>query len=394
MASMQLSDSTNRWPLPLDPTHYTSKLQQWGIEELQINGHEIRGSSKTFKKTAYAGVGALQMLFSPDNPGDEVSGLIEVGYFSLIEKARHVPRLYEALYLPQVELTTLQTHMGQNLEELFLSPFNGVIPSERVLKKILEALADLHAIEMVHGDIKPSNCTPEGLIDFGLSDQLDTQDKTVQGVRYTPLWRPPETVFDDFSVLSSDIWALGCTFFQLVTGVFFFYSSRSSHEPQFKMEFLQTLNDRLELFDELKHKDSFDAQALAPSGLKGHTLSRTLKERLKNYPKGDLLADLIEKMIVYDHTKRISAKEALQHPYFTQNPQDLSFRVSVKKSGDFTLKMRSPWQGDAAFSLTDNHPTCIHVAHSDKPYFFELLDNRGTCVVKGVKPPDELPLEL
>lgn len=103
---------------------------------------------------------------------------------------------------------------------------------------ILQVLAAAHDRGVLHRDIKPSNVfvTDAGsikVLDFGSArlhreDDLPTQSGTVLG---TPAFMAPELASGHIEDVapSTDIWAVGATLFQLVTGEIV-HTSRSSNE--------------------------------------------------------------------------------------------------------------------------------------------------------------------
>lgn len=98
----------------------------------------------------------------------------------------------------------------------------------------LEGLAHVHAAGIVHRDLKPSNLflarRPDGsravkLLDFGISKSLvepqDDRVKVLTGnlVVGSPVYMSPEQVRSARSVdVRSDIWSLGVTLYELMTG--------------------------------------------------------------------------------------------------------------------------------------------------------------------------------
>ncbi len=103
----------------------------------------------------------------------------------------------------------------------------GKLSWETVLtygKQICEALAVAHAQGVVHRDIKPSNflVTPEGklkLSDFGLATMSASRKITQAGkTAGTFLYMAPEQIRGQDVSPRTDLYALGCMFYELLTG--------------------------------------------------------------------------------------------------------------------------------------------------------------------------------
>ncbi|ORX70074.1 kinase-like protein, partial [Linderina pennispora] len=103
----------------------------------------------------------------------------------------------------------------------------GSFPEKLVLAyvvKIIQGLSYLHARDVVHCDLKACNIltTKKGntkLTDFGVSLNLKLRkpgDESV--VAGTPYWMAPEIIMLDGACRASDIWSLGCTIIELLTG--------------------------------------------------------------------------------------------------------------------------------------------------------------------------------
>jgi len=89
--------------------------------------------------------------------------------------------------------------------------------------KILEGLHYLHTSQVVHCDLKAANIltTKNGnvkLSDFGVSLNLRAVALEVQDVAGTPNWMAPEVIELKGASVKSDIWSLGCTVIELLTG--------------------------------------------------------------------------------------------------------------------------------------------------------------------------------
>jgi serine/threonine protein kinase len=93
---------------------------------------------------------------------------------------------------------------------------------------LLSALAAVHDAGIVHRDIKPGNIMVARvggevmvkLVDFGLSRRFGEDDRvTASGVALgTPPYMSPEQIMGERVGPSSDVYSVGCTLFELLTG--------------------------------------------------------------------------------------------------------------------------------------------------------------------------------
>eukprot|EP00210_Caulerpa_lentillifera_P008905 g8496.t1 len=124
---------------------------------------------------------------------------------------------------------------GQDLLDL-LNKVGGQMPEEMAafyLHQILRGVAFMHEKAFCHRDLKPENCMVEKrtqilkIIDFGLSKHLDSVNTLGVG---TPDYMSPEMLGigadtgrkegPKYDATAVDVWALGVTFYLLVTGVY------------------------------------------------------------------------------------------------------------------------------------------------------------------------------
>lgn len=115
---------------------------------------------------------------------------------------------------------------GQTLKQLLgQSPLQERQALE-IVRQIAEAMRDAHASGLVHGDLKPSNVMvqPENtvrILDFGLATQADPQatSSVLQAdPQGTIAYMAPERLLGQPLRASSDIYALGVIFYELLTG--------------------------------------------------------------------------------------------------------------------------------------------------------------------------------
>jgi CHASE1-domain containing sensor protein len=109
----------------------------------------------------------------------------------------------------------------------------GAMPQNRAVHLIKQAcgsLAEAHAVNLVHRDIKPDNimvCERGGVpdfvkvLDFGLVKSLQRRDPALSrtgGILGTPGYIAPETLINGTIDSRSDVYALGAVLYFLITG--------------------------------------------------------------------------------------------------------------------------------------------------------------------------------
>lgn len=117
---------------------------------------------------------------------------------------------------------------GENLAE-YIETTTGPIPQRRTINlflRILDAVNHAHINNIIHRDIKPSNfiITPNNnvkVLDFGIAKSIDGKSKTLTktGLKVgTTFYMSPQQVKGQVLDRRSDIYSLGVTLFQMVTG--------------------------------------------------------------------------------------------------------------------------------------------------------------------------------
>jgi hypothetical protein len=139
---------------------------------------------------------------------------------------KHVLRVYDIGYAGGRDFVVMDMAMG-SLHERMVS--EGPLPPDEVVRlcvQVLSALEAAHAAGIVHRDVKPQNILLDSdgdalLADFGIA--LIEQERfrnTRTGVAMGSLgFMAPEQRLDARSVdLRADVYAMGCTLFNLLTG--------------------------------------------------------------------------------------------------------------------------------------------------------------------------------
>ncbi|WP_245442019.1 bifunctional serine/threonine-protein kinase/universal stress protein [Mesorhizobium hawassense] len=162
------------------------------------------------------------------DPGGDVSVILGFEAEELILKrlsGPHVPRFAASGGLAKVPFIAMEFVAGSGLSD---GAGRAPLPPDQVVRigaEIATALAALHRQKVIHLDLKPENVilAERGavLLDFGLSrhaelpDLLGEESSVPMG---TPAYIAPEQVLGERSDPASDLFALGCILYQLVTG--------------------------------------------------------------------------------------------------------------------------------------------------------------------------------
>lgn len=150
----------------------------------------------------------------------------------LLASLRHqaLPRVIDHFVDDQGQFLVMEFIPGDDLATL-LQKRGAPFPIDQVLSwadTLLDALSYLHAQQppVIHRDIKPQNMklTPRGeiiLLDFGLAKgatAAQTRSMTGSVFGYTPQYAPLEQIKGSGTEPRSDLYALGATLYNLITG--------------------------------------------------------------------------------------------------------------------------------------------------------------------------------
>lgn len=179
--------------------------------------------------------------------------------------------------------------------------------------QLLRGLKYVHSANVLHRDLKPSNLFLNSncdlkIGDFGLARTTSETDFMTEYV-VTRWYRAPELLLNCSEYTAAiDVWSVGCILGEIMTKEPLFPGRDYVHQLRLITELLGSPDD-------------------ASLGFLRSDNARRYVKQLPNYPKqqfsarfpsmSPLAVDLLEKMLVFDPTKRITVVEALCHPYLS-----------------------------------------------------------------------------
>jgi len=135
----------------------------------------------------------------------------------------NIIKIYDLNRMGNMWFVSMEYLQGEEVKDVIIR--EGNMPSKRVkhlAHQILSALSHSHGRNLVHSDIKPQNIFIDRkdnatLVDFGIARTMTSQsaDQTVYG---TPGYIAPEQISGHSPTQRSDIYSLGVTIYEMLTG--------------------------------------------------------------------------------------------------------------------------------------------------------------------------------
>ena len=322
-----------------------------------INNYEIQFNSlENYRLRKRVGGGSfgnvMKATYTPDGSKYAFKQLLENDMRSIkkevqiLKEISDLPNILPLRDVIEERAPNKRTKIGMVFDYFKTTDYEKMFPTlsktevKHFIYDTLKTLHLAHSRGIVHRDIKPYNVLMSAknmqtrVIDWGQSGYF------LPGKRYSTAYSTidymaPELLMDyAFHDYAIDIWSTGCMLAEMSFLKFSFFQAKhytpfSSDYNKFTVVLKKRSRQQLKVIAKVlgtlklrqyadKFRDEMDLSQLDKiREYKKVPFVDFVNEQ--NYHLVDLsLIDLLEKMLIYDHTRRITAAEALMHPYFDE----------------------------------------------------------------------------
>ncbi|KAL9559725.1 hypothetical protein PS6_000595 [Mucor atramentarius] len=261
-------------------------------------------------------VALKKLKLQPENGGFPVTSLREIHALMIIKHPNivNVREIAMGNHMDQVFIVMdFIEHDLKGLMQDMRSPF---LQSEikTLMLQLLSAVALMHDNWIIHRDLKTSNLLLNNrgeikVADFGLARKYGSPMGNMTQLVVTLWYRAPELLLGAKEYTTAiDMWSVGCIFAELLNNEALLPGRSEIDQLDRIFKLLGSPTEEIwPGYSQLPH-----AKNIAP------VYQPSLRSKFTTLTQAGL--DLLSKLLTYDPSKRITAEEALNHPYFSESP--------------------------------------------------------------------------
>ncbi|KAK7194899.1 cell division protein kinase 2 [Novymonas esmeraldas] len=245
---------------------------------------------------------------------------------SLLKELRHenIVKLLDVCH-SEHRLTIVFEYLDLDLKK-YLDRENNNLDAATVqhfMRDLLRGIAFCHQRSVLHRDLKPQNLLISRekalkLGDFGLGRSFAIPVRKYTSEVVTLWYRSPDVLLGSLHYGPSvDMWSVGCIFSEMATGTPLFSGKNDADQLMRIFRFLGTPNNVV--WPSMNQYPNSSSVLSHPEFLTNYEPKRNqVLGSVPGYEKlGHTGIDLLEKLLRYEPSERISAADALNHPYFS-----------------------------------------------------------------------------
>lgn len=200
------------------------KIGQGGIGSVHRAYDQKMGRHVAIKRILTSGEGSSQETEATKQMVSEVSALSSLQH-------PHIVTVFDVGEDEQGPFVVMELINGKTLDEITENAPLTWKDFNQVAMQSLEALIAAHDLEMIHSDLKPPNIMlswmPSGafqvkIVDFGLATMIHNQSqeeiRKMDAVYGSVFFMPPEQFEGKVLDVRSDLYSIGCCFYQALAG--------------------------------------------------------------------------------------------------------------------------------------------------------------------------------
>ncbi|WKA09193.1 hypothetical protein VitviT2T_026864 [Vitis vinifera] len=308
------------------------------FEKLEKVGEGTYGKVYRARERATGKIVALKKTrLHEDDEGVPPTTLREVSLLRMLSRDPHVVRLMDVKQSLNKEGKTVLylvfEYMDTDLKK-YIRSFRQTgenIPTKTIkslMYQLCKGVAFCHGHGVLHRDLKPHNLLMDRktmmlkIADLGLARAFTLPIKKYTHEILTLWYRAPEVLLGSTHYSTAvDMWSVGCIFAELITKQALFPGDSELQQLLHIFKLLGTPNEEMwPGVTKLPNWHEFPQWSPNQNPKNSSSAFPNLSAAVPNLDEDGL--DLLSKMLKYDPSERISAKKAMEHPYFDDLDKD------------------------------------------------------------------------